>query len=104
MFRSYLYVADDPVAADETYVRLMALHPDRVIHIREELQVFSTTPLRRSLIRWGKNVSSPEIRRITGQCEDVGAAHTSIKENQTLRYAVSEDLSAHVNIGRYTAR
>jgi hypothetical protein len=36
---TFLYVADDPVAADGTCVRLMALHPDRVIRIREELQV-----------------------------------------------------------------
>ena len=35
----YLDVPDDPVADDETYLRLMAFHPDRVIHIREELQV-----------------------------------------------------------------
>ena len=36
----YLELLDDPVADDETYARLMAFHPDRVIHFREELQVF----------------------------------------------------------------
>jgi hypothetical protein len=38
-----------------------------------------------------------------GSVKDVGAAHTSTKENQTLRYA-SEDLSAHVSISRHTAK
>ena len=60
-----LGVPYDPVADDETYVRLMAFHLVRVIRVREELQV-STTPLRRSLTRWGKNVSSPEIPQDQG--------------------------------------
>ena len=34
----YLDVPDDPVADHETYLRLMAFHPDRVINVREELQ------------------------------------------------------------------
>ena len=34
-FLGMIVLADDPVAADATCVRLMGLHPDRVSHIRE---------------------------------------------------------------------
>ena len=33
-----LCFAHGPVEADETYVRLMALHPAGVVHVREERQ------------------------------------------------------------------
>jgi hypothetical protein len=56
VFRSYIltYILRmTPIAADETYVRLTALHPDRVSHVREGPQVSRQLQLRRSLIRRG---------------------------------------------------
>ena len=41
-------------------------HPEFCIHIRGRAPGFSTTPLRRSLTRWGKNASSPEIPQDQG--------------------------------------
>jgi len=49
----------------KTYLRLMAFHPHRVIHIREELQV--SKQLRSALTdQVGENVSSSEIPQDQG--------------------------------------
>ena len=57
----------------------MALHPpiESFTFAKSSRFLDNSTPALIDQV-W-ENISSPEIRRIKGQCEDVGAAHTFYK-------------------------
>ena len=63
---------------------------------------FSTTPLRRSLIRWGERKLSGDFRRIKGQCEGRGRGPHLLRRKIKL-FGTPARISAHVSISRHTA-